>query len=60
MGTHQQSAIILQFPIKGRSSVQNFRDMSKSAEDQRWSKVCAAALDGCWYHDEAVRETDLH
>jgi Protein of unknown function (DUF2735) len=50
----------LQFPLKGRAAGKIFMDLPKSAEDQRWSKVCAAALDGCWYHDEAVRDADLH
>ncbi|MET3585461.1 hypothetical protein ABID21_001570 [Pseudorhizobium tarimense] len=42
------SAKIYQFPIKRMSL--------RSAETQPPADYCAAALDSCWYHDEAVRQ----
>ncbi len=58
--SHQPTAVILQFPVKGRATARTFPDAQRTVEDQRWSKICAAALDGCWYHDEAVRDAGLH
>lgn len=42
------SAKIYQFPIK--------RMKLRLAEKQAEVDYCAAALDNCWYHDEAVRQ----
>ncbi|MGR9077654.1 glutamine synthetase translation inhibitor GstI [Rhizobium leguminosarum] len=55
-GFHRESATIYQFPVKAIRNVNRFeraRLMEREAAD-----VCDAALDSCWYHDEAVRESD--
>ncbi len=56
IGFHRESATIYQFPIKAvqaRSRFERFRTMEREA-----AGVCDAALDSCWYHDEAVRAED--
>ena len=55
-GFHRESATIYQFPVKAIRNANRFeraRLMEREAAD-----VCDAALDSCWYHDEAVRESD--
>ncbi|MGZ2455271.1 glutamine synthetase translation inhibitor GstI [Rhizobium sp. IY2] len=54
-GFHRESATIYQFPVKSMRATNRFeraRLMEREAAD-----VCDA-LDSCWYHDEAVRESD--
>ncbi len=52
---YRESAKIYQFPVKafkrggdrkGLAAVPTFDE----------ADICVAALDNCWYHDEAVRE----
>ncbi|NNH80483.1 glutamine synthetase translation inhibitor GstI [Rhizobium laguerreae] len=53
---HRESATIYQFPVKAIRNANRFeraRLMEREAAD-----VCDAALDSCWYHDEAVRDAD--
>ncbi|MBY5364864.1 glutamine synthetase translation inhibitor GstI [Rhizobium brockwellii] len=55
-GFHRESATIYQFPVKAIRNANRFeraRLMEREA-----AEVCDAALDSCWYHDEAVRESD--
>ncbi|MCJ9695613.1 DUF2735 domain-containing protein [Rhizobium sp. PRIMUS64] len=55
-GFHRESATIYQFPVKAIRNANRFeraRLMEREAAD-----VCDSALDSCWYHDEAVRESD--
>ncbi|MBW8786889.1 MULTISPECIES: glutamine synthetase translation inhibitor GstI [Rhizobium] len=55
-GFHRDSATIYQFPVKAIRNANRFeraRLMEREA-----AEVCDAALDSCWYHDEAVRESD--
>ncbi|QIO50696.1 DUF2735 domain-containing protein [Rhizobium leguminosarum bv. trifolii] len=55
-GFHRESATIYQFPVKAIRNANRFeraRMMEREA-----AEVCDAALDSCWYHDEAVRESD--
>ncbi|MEI1246709.1 glutamine synthetase translation inhibitor GstI [Rhizobium aouanii] len=55
-GFHRESATIYQFPVKAIRNANRFeraRLMEREAAD-----VCDAALDSCWYHDEAVRDAD--
>ena len=55
-GFHRESATIYQFPVKpprAASLFERAKLMEREAAD-----ICDAALDSCWYHDEAVRETD--
>ncbi|CAN7498399.1 glutamine synthetase translation inhibitor GstI [Rhizobium leguminosarum] len=55
-GFHRESAKIYQFPVKAIRNANRFeraRLMEREA-----AEVCDAALDSCWYHDEAVRESD--
>ncbi|MGR4843441.1 glutamine synthetase translation inhibitor GstI [Rhizobium sp. LARHSG275] len=55
-GFHRDSATIYQFPVKAICNANRFeraRLMEREA-----AEVCDAALDSCWYHDEAVRESD--
>jgi hypothetical protein len=60
MATHmmQASAKILQFPVRMRPYFPMDADKLKSAEDLRWMRKCEAALDGCIYHEDAVRDED--
>ncbi|MGO4117982.1 glutamine synthetase translation inhibitor GstI [Rhizobium ruizarguesonis] len=56
IGFHRESATIYQFPVKAIRNANRFeraRLMEREA-----AEVCDAALDSCWYHDEAVRESD--
>jgi hypothetical protein len=55
-GFHRESATIYQFPVKAIRTANRFeraRLMEREA-----AEVCDAALDSCWYHYEAVRESD--
>ncbi|API50699.1 glutamine synthetase [Rhizobium leguminosarum] len=55
-GFHRESATIYQFPVKAIRNANRFERaklMEREAAD-----VCDAALDSCWYHDEAVRDSD--
>jgi len=55
-GFHRESATIYQFPVKAIRNANRFeraRLMEREA-----AEVCDAVLDSCWYHDEAVRESD--
>ncbi|AHG46379.1 glutamine synthetase [Rhizobium leguminosarum bv. trifolii CB782] len=54
-GFHRESATIYQFPVKPTRAANRFeraRLMEREA-----AEVCDA-LDSCWYHDEAVRDSD--
>ncbi|MBB4235642.1 glutamine synthetase translation inhibitor GstI [Rhizobium esperanzae] len=55
-GFHRESATIYQFPVtptRGANRFERARLMEREA-----AEVCDAALDSCWYHDEAVRGPD--
>jgi hypothetical protein len=54
--THQGTAKIYQFPVRSRSVVVGHRDGPASEFLPRG--VCEAALDACWYHDDAVKQAD--
>lgn len=56
IGFHRESATIYQFPVRaaqGPNRFERLRLMEREAAD-----MCDAALDSCWYHDEAVRTDD--
>ncbi|MDK1385263.1 DUF2735 domain-containing protein [Sinorhizobium sp. 8-89] len=48
----RRSATIYPFPAKPLRRVENRRDEKADLDTQ---DVCAAAIDGCWYHEEAIR-----
>ncbi|NRP72373.1 hypothetical protein ILFOPFJJ_03271 [Ensifer psoraleae] len=48
----RRSATIYPFPAKPLRRVDNHRDEKADLDTQ---DVCAAAIDGCWYHEEAIR-----
>lgn len=52
------SAKILQFPVRMPRQFIVDADKAKSLEDLRWMRKCEAALDGCIYHEDAVRDED--
>jgi hypothetical protein len=49
---HSEGARIFQFPLRPRLRLDNGRTMAASPQN------VLAALEPCWYHDEAVRERD--
>jgi hypothetical protein len=54
IGFHRESAKIYQFPVKaGASRFERARRLELEAQ-----RVCDAALDSCWYHEEAVRDAE--
>lgn len=55
IGFHRESAKIYQFPVKAAAANRFERTRRLELEAQR---VCDAALDSCWYHDEAVRDAE--
>ncbi|MCA1367419.1 DUF2735 domain-containing protein [Bradyrhizobium sp. BRP14] len=53
---HGKSATILKFPTRIPRKADERRSDVQRKGDIASSDVCAAAIDGCWYHEEAVRE----
>ncbi|OAP36868.1 glutamine synthetase [Sinorhizobium glycinis] len=53
---HGKSATIYQFPAHISRKAEERRSEVQRKADFASSDVCAAAIDGCWYHEEAVRE----
>jgi hypothetical protein len=51
-----KSATILKFPTRIPRKAEERRSEIQRKGDIASSEVCAAAVDGCWYHEEAVRE----
>ncbi|MDK1374450.1 MULTISPECIES: DUF2735 domain-containing protein [unclassified Sinorhizobium] len=49
---YRRSATIYPFPAKPLRRMENRRDEKADLDVQ---DICAAAIDGCWYHEEAVR-----
>jgi hypothetical protein len=56
IGFQRESATIYQFPIKAVRVPNRFERLRMMELEA--ASVCDAALDSCWYHDEAVREGD--
>jgi hypothetical protein len=52
---HGKSATILQFPKRIPRKVDERRSEATEKMDLASSDVCAA-VDGCWYHEDALRE----
>jgi hypothetical protein len=52
---HGKSATILQFPTRVPRRGEERRSDAQWKTDPAASEVCAA-IDGCWYHEEAVRD----
>ncbi|WP_346910177.1 DUF2735 domain-containing protein [uncultured Roseibium sp.] len=57
------TAKILQFPIGGRAAKASQRSYSSEFERKasfavEMPRIAAAALDGAWYHEQAVSEND--
>lgn len=52
---HGKSATILQFPKRIPRKVDERRSEARGKMELATSDVCAA-IDGCWYHEEALRE----
>ena len=55
IGFHRESATIYQFPVKAVQAQNRFERLRMMEREA--AGVCDA-LDSCWYHDEAVRESD--
>ncbi|WOS66361.1 DUF2735 domain-containing protein [Sinorhizobium fredii] len=53
---HGKTATIYQFPTRISRKAEERRSEAQRNADLISSDVCAAAIDGCWYHEEAVRE----
>ncbi|WEX90392.1 DUF2735 domain-containing protein [Sinorhizobium garamanticum] len=49
---HRRSATIYPFPAKPFRRAENRREEKPDLDAQ---DICAAAIDGCWYHEEAIR-----
>jgi hypothetical protein len=54
---HRESAKIYSFPVRGRFAVRAGQD--RKGPESKATRATAAALDSAWYHDEAIRETEL-
>ncbi|MCA1404156.1 DUF2735 domain-containing protein [Ensifer sp. IC3342] len=55
---YRRSATIYPFPAKPFRRAENRRE---EKPDPGAQDICAAAIDGCWYHEEAVRaEAEEH
>nr|WP_329605572.1 DUF2735 domain-containing protein [Rhizobium alarense] len=52
VGFYRESAQIIPFPLK-KSRFSAMEERERAIPD-----VCAAALDSCWYHSDAIREAD--
>ena len=52
---HRESAKIYQFPKRPFRHAGSLRDAAPAVELDP-SDICYAALEHCWYHEEAVRE----
>ncbi|AFL50128.1 hypothetical protein ABIE78_004080 [Sinorhizobium fredii] len=53
---HGKTATILQFPTRISRKAEDRHFEAQRKAELASSDVCAAAIDGCWYHEEAVRE----
>ncbi|WP_164923987.1 DUF2735 domain-containing protein [Sinorhizobium fredii] len=53
---HGKTATIYQFPTRISRKAEERRSEGLRKAEFASSDVCAAAIDGCWYHEEAVRE----
>ncbi|WP_026187187.1 DUF2735 domain-containing protein [Ensifer sp. BR816] len=51
-----KTATIYQFPTHISRKAEDRRSEVQRKASLASSEVCAAAIDGCWYHEEAVRE----
>jgi hypothetical protein len=55
--THQGTAKIYQFPTRLRSPVSDHRSGTSKDVGAVSQSVCDTALDACWYHDDAVKQS---
>ena len=55
MNTQQGTAKIYQFPVRSRGAVAGHREDAVSKPLPQIA--CEAALDNCWYHDDAVKQS---
>jgi hypothetical protein len=57
--THEQrpSAKIYQFPVRQRIQSAKAQELARIQSIMAMPKAAAAALDGAWYHEEAVEKT---
>lgn len=56
--TTRKSAKIYQFPIKDRAPREPLRHQAEPANYPGMTQACEAAIEGAWYHDEAVCEDE--
>jgi hypothetical protein len=52
------TARIYQFPKGGRAALANRRDQSKHVVEFAQARASQVAVGDCWYHEEAIRESD--
>ena len=52
------SATIYQFPVRVRANVGGHREDGGAVVDLGSPRFAKAAFGNCWYHDEAVRESE--
>jgi hypothetical protein len=55
----RSSAQIFQFPLRGRYAIVGGEAAYRQQAANFAPRVAIAALSGAWYHDEAVRESEL-
>jgi hypothetical protein len=55
--THQGTAKIYQFPTRSRTPVAEHRAGGVIGAVSQ--SMCDAALDACWYHDDAVKQSAI-
>jgi hypothetical protein len=53
-----RTARIYQFPEGGRAALASRRDEAKRAVEFAQARTAKVAVGDCWYHEEAIRESD--
>lgn len=56
--SHRESAKILQFPVRGRSTAFEGASTAASSSQTGQSEQPMAVLGGPWYHDAAIAEAE--
>ncbi|MDO6962745.1 DUF2735 domain-containing protein [Rhizobium alvei] len=54
--THQGSAQIIPFPGRFRDGNRENREFSNFSDAKSTTQICAEALDGNWYHNDAIKD----
>lgn len=55
-GTAQRTAKIYQFPMSSRRAAADRSGRAEAAVEAMSQRICDA-LDNCWYHDAAIRQS---